>query len=337
MAVVMSDDQVVEGYLAFLAGARGRRPRTLEAYEACLARLREFMAGKPLLQASALELEAFAGIWLHKRGVVAASRKPYVSAVRGFYAWAAKRGLASSDAAVDLQHPKIAKPLPEALSLANAERLMFAPDLGTFLGLRDAAMLSLLIGCGLRVSGLVNLNEGSVRPSEIAGKPRLVLKVTEKGDKSRVLPIPREAEMLLRVYLEHEELAGYDRDVKVDGRVDKVLFVNARNTRCSVENWRGEAVRMGRKSVWRMVQKHGKSVGVPEVELHPHAMRHLFGTELGEDKVDLIMRQQLLGHADPKSTAIYDQMAVRRTAATIDNSGPLAKIKSPASELLRRL
>lgn len=337
MAGVTSDDQAVESYLAFLAGARGRRPRTLEAYGACLARLREFMAGKPLLQASALELEAFAGIWLHKRGVVAASRKPYVSAVRGFYAWAAKRGLASSDPAVDLQHPKVARPLPEALSLANAERLMFAPDLGTFLGLRDAAMLSLLIGCGLRVTGLVELNEGNVRPVEISGKPRLVLKVTEKGQRERMLPIPREAEMLLRVYMEHEDLQGYDRNVTRAGRVDKVLFVNARNTRCPPEEWRGEAVRISRKSVWRTIQKHGRAVGVPDIELHPHAMRHLFGTELGEDKVDLIMRQQLLGHAAPKSTAIYDHMAVRRTAETVDTSGPLAKIKSPASELLRRI
>jgi integrase/recombinase XerD len=334
---VLSDEQAVEGFLTYLAGAKGRSARTIEAYGACLARLREFMAGRPLLGAEAVELEAFGGIWLHKRGVVARSRRQYISAVRGFYAWARQRGLVAVDAAAELQHPRAAQPLPEALSLANAERLMYAPDLGTFLGLRDAAILALLIGCGLRVSGLVQLNQGDLREGEVAGKPRLSVRVTEKGEKERILPVPREADMLLRVYLEHEQLAGYDRAVKAGGRVDRVLFVNARNTRCKPEDWRGEAVRISRQSIWRLIQRHGQAVGVPDAELHPHAIRHLFGTELAEDAVDLIMRQELLGHADPKSTAIYDSMSVRRKAATVDKSGPLAKIKSPVHELLRRL
>lgn len=67
-------------------------------------------------------------------------------------------------------HPKLSKPLPDALSLANAERLMWAPDLSTFLGMRDAAILGLLIGCSLRVSGLVALNDSDLRNSDVAGR-----------------------------------------------------------------------------------------------------------------------------------------------------------------------
>jgi site-specific recombinase XerD len=330
----MTDTEAIDGFLSYLQGARGRQPRTLEAYRAALLRLCEFMDGTPLLQASPLELETFTGIWLHKRGVIARSRKPYVSAVRGFFAWARRRGQLRTDPAEELRQPKTGRTIPDALSLANAERLMWAPDLATFLGLRDAAILGLLIGCGLRVSGVVSLNVSDVRNAGVEGQTRLVIKVTEKGERQRLVPVPREAEMLLRIYLDHEELQGVDRALE-DG--DQVLFINARNTRVPLHEYRGEAVRLSRQAVWRMIQRYGRAQGIPEAELHPHAIRHLFGTELSEDAVDLILRQELMGHADPKSTAIYDSMAMRRKVRSLDAAGPLAKIKSPASALLAKL
>lgn len=332
----MTDSGLVEGYLAFLA-SNGRRPRTLEAYRMVFARLAEFLVGRPMAQADAGELEAFCGLWLHKRGVVARSRKPYISAVRGLYAWAEKRGHVGSSPAADIRQPRAGKPLPEALSLANAERLMWAPDLNTFMGLRDAVILALLIGCGLRVSGLCALNEGDIRNGQIGDKVRLVVRVTEKGGKTRIVPVPREAEALLRLYLDHDGLREVDREVELAGQPDKVLFVNARNTHVPEHEYRGEAVRLTRQSVWRLIQRYGEQVGVPRAERHPHAFRHLYGTELAEDEVSTTMRGELLGHVDPKTTAIYDSMSMRRKTRIVDESGPLAKIKTPVSELLKRL
>ncbi len=332
------DDQaVIEAYLEHLGSSRGRRPRTLEAYGLALQRLRGFLQGKPLAQATADELEAFAGVWLHKQGVVARSRKPYVSAVRGFYAWLAKRGLARSNTAQGLQHPKTGRPLPRALSLANAERLMFAPDLSTFVGIRDAAMLALML-CGARVTGMVDLNEGDLRNAEISGQTRLVVHLVEKGERERVLPLSREADMLLRVYLDHEQLKGMDRHVVGrGGRPDKVLFVSTKNSRVPAHEHCGEHTRLARQSVWRVVQAYGAKLGIEAEQLHPHAFRHLFGTELAEDDVDLLMRQDLMGHADPKSTSIYTAMSMRRKLKAMDAAGPLSKIKSPMSVLLARV
>lgn len=324
--------------MTHLGAAKGRRPRTLETYGLALTRLREFLAGKPLVLAEPAELEAFAGMWLHKRGVVARSRKPYVSAVRGFFGWLHRRGHVRRNAAAELPHPKTGRPLPSALSLVHAEKLMWAPDLGTFAGMRDAAMLSLLMGCGMRVSGLVALNEGDLRTMDLGGKPRLIVRLTEKGEKQRDLPVPREAEMLLRVYLDHEELKGFERDV-VDGkgRPDKLLFVNTRNTRVPADQWRGEAVRMGRKSVWRLIQRYGTRLGIPERELHPHAFRHLVGVQLAEGEEDLLVRQDILGHIDPKSTEIYTALAMGRKARVLDRAGPLGQMKTPVTELLKRM
>lgn len=332
------DQAAIDAYMTHLEAARGRQARTVEAYRLALARLAEFMEGRSILTASDLELEAFAGLWLHKRGVVARSRKPYVSAVRGFFSWARRRGLVQHDPAAELAHPKTAKPLPHALSLDNAERLMWAPDLSTFAGLRDATMMAMLLGCGLRVSGLVGLNEGDLSTVQIDGKPRMLVRTTEKGQKERLVPMPREAEMLMRVYLEHEELQQYDRDVTTaKGRPDRVLFVNTNNRTVPAHEYRGEAVRLGRRSVWRAIQDYGQKLGIPAQQLHPHAFRHLFGTELAEDDVDLITRADLMGHSDPKSTAIYTSLSMRRKAKVVDASAPIAKIKSPVSELIKRL
>jgi site-specific recombinase XerD len=284
-------------------------------------------------------LEAFCGLWLHKRGVVARSRKPYISGVKRFYAWAAAQGLLARDPGMALKHPKVGQRLPEAISLASAERLMWAPDMATFKGVRDAAILALLVGCGLRVSGVVGLNESDVREVDADGRVRLVVRVLEKGDRERLVPVPREAELILRVYLEHEALRSYDRDVPVPGRaaMDRVLFVNTRHTLVPADEHRGELLRLSRQTVWRMIKAYGRKVGVPERELHPHAFRHLFGTELAEEEEDLLMRQSLMGHADPKSTEIYTHLTLRRRVSVVDRSGPLGKVRSPMSELLKRL
>lgn len=332
------DSAAIDAFLQHLQAARGRRARTAEAYRLALERLCEFLEGKPLAQVEPIELETFAGIWLHKRGVVAQSRKPYVSAVRGFYAWMRSRGLVRSNAAAALNHPKTGKPLPQALSLASAEKMMWAPDLNTFVGIRDAAMLAMLVGCGVRASGLVSLNLEDLRPEQIDGVTRLVLRVTEKGGRERELPLPREAEMLVRVYLDHDELQGLDRNVVDErGRPARVLFVNTRNTAVPEHEHRGEALRLTRQSVWRMIQRYGEKAGVPQAERHPHAFRHLFGVELAEDDVDLLVRQKLMGHADPKSTGIYSDLAMRKKAKVMDRNAPLAKLKTPVSELLKRL
>ena len=338
MTLKHPDDQaLVDAYLQHLEAARGRRRRTLEAYRLALERLSAFLDVKPLLQATPDELEAFAGVWLHKQGVVARSRKPYISALRGFYAWACKGGHVRRDPAAQLQHPMTAKPLPRAMSLASAEKLMWAPDLGTFIGVRDAAMLALLL-CGARVSGVVGLNEGDLRSADVDGSVRMVLHLMEKGGKERVLPISREADMMLRVYLEHEELKAMDRDVKGrTGHPDKVLFVSTRNSAVPPHEYRGEATRLRRKSLWRIVQRYGRRLAIPAEELHPHAFRHLFGTELAEGEVDLLLRQELMGHEDPKSTRIYTSMAIKRKTKAMDAAAPLAKIKSPMSALLERM
>jgi site-specific recombinase XerD len=325
---------LIEGFLAFKQSNQGRSARTAQVYGLALGRLEVFLAGADPLRASTDELLAFTGPWLHKQGLDPASRKTHVAAVREFYAWLRRSGRMKTNPAEGVSYPRAAKRLPRLMTLANAERLMWAPDFETFEGVRDGAMLGMLIGCGLRASGLVSLNESNLVQEEVDGKPRMLLRVEEKGKKTRAIPVPVEADLLLRLYLEHPELKEIDREI---GRGDKVLFVSTRNRTCPPHEYHGERRRMNRRAVIDLVARHGRRAGIPEEQLHPHALRHLYGTELAEGDVDLLVRQKLMGHADPKSTEIYTHLATRKLTRESDRANPMAKMRTPVSDLLKRL
>lgn len=312
---------------------KGSSKRTVEAYSAALERLVKFLDGRDLLGVTTDDLDLFTGLWLHKQGVSAVSRRPYIAAVREFYKWLASGKAVASDPAVSISYPKAGRKLPSMMTLDNAEKLMWAPDFSTFAGVRDAAILSLLLGCGLRREGISTLNESNLITTDFKGDRRYVLKVIEKGDKERTMPVPREVDMVLRLYIEHEDLLAIDRSL---GNGDKVLFVSLNNMTVPPHQYIGERRRMAPKAVWEILKKHGKHAGIPDDQMHPHAMRHLFGTELLESDVDLLIRQELLGHVDAKSTAIYTHLAMRKKMAESDRANPFTKIRTPVGDLISK-
>lgn len=324
----------IDAFLTFKRHNQGKAERTISAYEAALRRLSVFLDGRDLLDANPDDLELFCGPWLHKQGVLAIARRPYIAAVREFFKWATFTKRIRENPGGQLSYPRAGRKLPRVMSLSSAEKLMYAPDFSTFKGVRDAAIFSVLIGCGMRISGLCGLNQGSLAHAEHQGQARMIIKATEKGNKDRLLPVPREAEMMLRLYLEHPELKPIDRSL-ADG--DQVLFVSIVNNRVRPHEYTGEARRLSAWSIQNMIKTYGEKAGIPPDQLHPHAMRHLYGTELAESDVDLLIRQELMGHADPKHTKIYTHLATRRKLDEIDRAGPLSKIKSPVSDLLGQL
>lgn len=330
------NDQI-DRFLQFLTLNRGRSARTAQVYRLALARLAGFLveSKRDWRQVTHDDLLIFTGAWLHQRGLKdPISRRPVVSAVREFYRWAAVSGCVANSPAAAVPYPRAGRKLPRVLTLANAEKLMWAPDYSTFEGVRDSAIIGVLIGCGLRASGVVRLNQSNLINEVVDGRPRLLLHVTEKGDRQRRLPVPDQAELLLRLYLEHPDLKEIDR-LLPNG--DQVLFVSTMNRMVPVHEYRGEHRRLNRRALLLMLKKHGQAVGIPMDQLHPHAIRHLYGTELREEEVDLITRQRLMGHADPKSTEIYDHLALRKVTRDVDKGNPLAKMRTPASDLLQRL
>lgn len=328
-------EDLIEAFLEFKQVSQGRSVRTAERYSLALRRLLIFLNGRTVESASTDDLTLFAGKWLFEQGLKdPVTRKPCVAAVREFYKWLHRSGKVQVDAGRGVPHPKFGRRLPRVMSLGQAEALMYQPDYSTFEGLRDATMISLLLGCGLRVSGLVGLNEGNLFYDNIRGRPRMILKAIEKGDKERQQPVPEQADLLLRLYLDHPTLKEIDRALPSG---DKVLFVSTQNSYCPPHDWHGENRRLRRKAVYRMVMRYGQRAGLPVDVTHPHALRHLFGTELAEDDVPSTTAASLMGHEDPKTTKIYQHLAMRKLTATVDKSNPLGKIKTPVSSLLAQL
>jgi len=328
----------IEGFLQHKEHVQGRRPGTIAQYRTHLKRLARYLQelhGKGLEDATAAMLEDFAGLYLHRRGLKPRSRCGAVAAVRQFYAWMKATGRMRHNPAHGMEYPAFGRPLPYGMTLSNAQRLLMQPDLDTFTGLRDAAMLAILAGCGLRVSGLVALNESNLRQFPLDGeRTGLMLRVNEKGGRVREVPVPNEARALVMGYLGHDELQAIDRTL-TDG--DRVLFVSVRNRRCPPDKYHGEHRRISIYAVRKMILHYGLAAGIPRAELHPHAMRHLYGTELAETGVDLLIRQALMGHADPKTTAIYTRLAMRKLHAAVEKGNPLSKIKLPVAGIARRL
>ena len=142
-------EDLLHRWLVHMAHNKGRSSDTVDKYRSGLLRLRELLGGAAkLLEATPEDLEAFTGLHLHKGGLLPRSRRAAVAAVRGFYRWLGDKGHIASDPANNLAYPNAGQPLPVPMTLESAQRLMMAPDVTTFTGIRDAAILALFIGAG---------------------------------------------------------------------------------------------------------------------------------------------------------------------------------------------
>ncbi|PCS22604.1 tyrosine-type recombinase/integrase [Candidatus Enterovibrio escicola] len=265
--------------------------RTVKKYRKYLEQLGVFLNGE-YLDATLSKLENFSGGWMHRKGYAAASRKVAVAASRGFYRWLSKRRLISSNPSDDLVYPKIGRRLPRFMGLDSAEALLMQPDLDSLSGICDSAILALMMGCGFRVSGMCGLNESQLIWYKYDNADRLAIRVLEKGNKERLVPVPSEAMLLLQAYLGHKEL-DYIDSLLMNG--DQVLFINLRNRHVPEWEHRGENRRMSPRAIDRMIKRYALIAGLPEEHAHAHAICHLFGTELTESDTATLQIQALMG------------------------------------------
>lgn len=282
------------------------------------------------LEATADDLELYAGPELHKAGQSGNSRRVAVAALRTFFAYATAHRVISSNPAASLSWPRQARSLPHAMPEHYAEALMWAPDLETFLGVRDAAILGVFVGCGIRRSGLLAMNQEDLLFGRGEKGEELVIRVREKGGHERLVPAPDVVRLMIRAYLGHRELATIDRRTKEGLRV---LFVSTANRMVPQHAYVGEARRLSDGAINDLVIRYAERAGVPREYAHPHALRHLYGKELAEGDVDILVRQRLMGHRDVKSTEIYSHIADRKLRKAIDQASPFQRIRSPFSDL----
>jgi len=235
---------LIDKWLDFKLIDQGKSKTTVSKYRVNLEKFIDYLESSKLsvLSVTRDNLKEFCGMHLFKLGLSPRTRTTFVSAVKGLFKWLYAEGIRSDNPGYDLVHPEYGKRLPRVMQLDHAKKLIKVPDMNTFMGVRDAAILGVLMGCGLRVSGVSGLNRSSLIFQDMDnGYESLFLRVIEKGDKERIAPAPAETMLLMRAYLGHPELSDYDRSINND---DQVLFV-ATNRNIPPCDFHGEATRLG--------------------------------------------------------------------------------------------
>ena len=296
-------DQLIEEYFAYLAIERGASPLTIDAYGKDLTLYREFLEARgktALAEVERDDILAFQKDVLDQ-GLAVSTAERRLSAIKGLHRFALREGYVDADPAQAIPLPKKPARLPDVLSIDQVSAMLDAIDTSTLAGKRDATMLEVLYGCGLRVSELVNLDLAHVLIDEG------FLRVFGKGSKERMVPISGIA---------LERLIEYLNEVRPELENPKssapaALFLNARGGRLT------------RQSVHRIVARAGLSIGVKN--LHPHTLRHSFATHLLEGGADLRSIQDMLGHADIATTQIYTHVQMTHLKEEYLAAHPRAK------------
>ena len=234
------------------------------------------------------------------RGLGSRSIARRLSALRSFYTYLQQLRIVTHNPASSVRAPKPEKPLPKVLDVDQVGQLIDSTPVESVLDVRDLLMIELLYGCGLRLSELSKLDVVDI---DLADRS---LRVTGKGQKTRVVPIGSKALAAIKAWLplRTEWLSAYET----------ALLVSQRGTRLS-----------GRSIQYRL-ERLAKIAGINR-SLHPHMLRHSFASHLLESSGDLRAVQELLGHADIATTQIYTHLDYQYLANLYDKAHPRAKRK----------
>ena len=298
----MLDRRWIDGYLAHLARERRLSPHTSSNYARDVGALADYLERGNVTywkRVDSQHVRMFAAR-AHAGGLSPRSVQRRLSAVRGYFNYLVREGVAASNPAVEIRAPKAARRLPGTLDVDQITQLLEAPT-GDALAVRDRAIMELFYSSGLRLAELVGLGLTDV---DLVDRTARVL---GKGAKTRIVPVGRKACEAIRAWLrERGALAGID---------ETALFVGRNGDRL-----KPRAVQL-RIAYW------ARRAGLPS-RVYPHLFRHSFATHLLESSKDLRGVQELLGHADISTTQVYTHLDFAHLARTYDASHPRAKRKS---------
>ena len=307
-----AQDPLVSRYLAYVRVEKRLASRTVALYTADLHKLQDQArkAGVALLDVKHTHLRRWVA-QMHSGGRSGRGIALILSGWRGFYTWLGREGLVPGNPVQDVRSPKVAKPLPKALSVDEAVQLAsFEADAASgdpFLEARDRCITELLYGCGLRIGELVGLDaqaSGQARGwiDRQAGEAH----VLGKGDKRRSVPVGGAALAALQDWL-----AIRNASAGPGAEGSRALFISQRGTRLTPQHIR---VRLKLRS-----QQAGLATPV-----HPHMLRHSFASHVLQSSGDLRAVQELLGHANITTTQVYTRLDFQHLAKIYDAAHPRA-------------
>lgn len=297
---------LLTAFLDHLGNERRLSPLTVKHYRRDLETLGKWCAEQDICGWERLDtqhIRAFVA-GRHRTGLSGRSIQRQLSAIRSFFRFLMREGVARYDPAAGVSAPKSPRKLPDTMDVDQTARLLDAHD-DDPLAVRDRAMCELMYSSGLRLAELVSLdlNDLDVREGSV--------RVTGKGAKTRVLPVGRQALKALEEWL---DLRGGMADVD-----ETAVFVSQRGSRLSARSVQA------RLSSLALRQGVGRKV-------HPHMLRHSFASHVLESSGDLRAVQELLGHADISTTQVYTHLDFQHLAKVYDAAHPRARRRNRDDE-----
>jgi site-specific recombinase XerD len=295
---------LIDGFTDYLVAQRNFSENTRSSYVSDLKLLLEYL----LLQGQSIlpeefDIEAARGFlaWCRtERGHAEASRARHVAAIRHFFAYLLENQYIPSNPLSSFKAGKIPKRLPRPLAEDEMERLLKAPEAGTFAGVRDQAAMEFIYGSGLRISELCGLTFGSL---DLANANGPCVRVKGKGSKTRIVPLSQASLRSLAEYLRRREAKTTSKGPK------DFIFLGER----------------GKKLEPRALQHNLKGYLITaqlDPELTPHKLRHSFATHLLDHGADIRVIQELLGHESLATTQIYTKVSSSRAAEAYRKAHP---------------
>ena len=276
-------------------------PHTIKAYSGDLDNFAAYAGSRDWRSIDHVTVRGFLSS-LYAKGLSKTSVARSLAAVRSLYRWLAQEGVVEQNPAALVSTPKLPRKLPRVPTIEEMNNVLDGqmPEVAAFPE-RDHLMFELLYGCGIRNSELIGINLEDIRLSAEA------ILIRGKGKKERYVPFGDSVKTALATYL----------PVRVQSLVD-----HKKNTDALLINARGG--RLTTRSVGRIIKKIAVAKGLPP-DVHPHTLRHAFGTHMLEEGADLRAIQEMLGHERLSTTQRYTQLTMKHVLEVYDRTHPRAK------------
>jgi len=302
--VTRSSRTAVEKFITkFLYSLRQRNAsvHTVKAYTQDLKNFAAYVGSRTWESIDHLTIRGFLS-HLYEKGLDKASVARALAAVRSFYRWLAQEGVVEQNPAALVSTPKLPKKLPRVPTIEEMNTVLDGemPEVASFPE-RDRIMFELLYGCGIRNSELTGINLDDIRLSSEA------ILIRGKGKKERYVPFGDSVRTALAIYLPVRQ---------------QVLAERKKSTTALLINQRGG--RLTTRSVGRIIKKVAVAKGLSP-DVHPHTLRHAFGTHMLEEGADLRSIQEMLGHERLSTTQRYTQLSMKHVLEVYDQTHPRAK------------
>lgn len=299
-SLTSAKQDLLNGYLAYLSNERRYSPLTIENYARDIRQLFDAAGEAPLADIKSHQIRRFIA-QLHGKGLGGKSLARMLSAWRGLYTYLMRDHHYANNPCAGLRAPKSARNLPHTLSPDEAVRMVDLPATDDVLAVRDKAMFELLYSSGLRLAELVGLDPAALDFADGS------VRVTGKGNKTRIVPLGSHAATALQQWLQARIMLAKNDE--------PALFISRNGARISA------------RSVQLRMKEWGVKQGISS-NVHPHLLRHSFASHVLQSSGDLRAVQEMLGHASISTTQVYTHLDFQYLAKIYDSAHPRAKKKT---------